>query len=105
MIGLPTPHTLTVIEPTLSTDPYGSEVKSYDPATGTTIRAQVQPQASEESADRVVTKLKAYTGAEVPITARVLFRGATFEITSVIRWDNIAGGLHHYELELREVAG
>lgn len=98
------PHTVTVVTPTTSTDTYGATVKTYG-TSGTSVAAFMQPQKSEESGDRVLTVVKAFTNVDIPITTRVIWGGSTFEVTSRLAWEDATGAVHHYEATLQEVAG
>lgn len=106
----PLPHRITVVEPTTSVDAYGVSVLTYDGAQ-TVVPAWVQPQASDQESTgtqgsaRTLTRLKCYTGTDVALTSRVQYGGTTYEVRSVLRWDDARGQLHHYEVVLQEVAG
>ena len=104
------PHTITVVEPTTSVDQYGVTVLTYN-GPQTAIAAFVQPAASEQdptstqSSGRVLTRMKVYVNEPVPINARVLHGGVTFEVEGTMRWDGPNGQLHHHEVTLRQVEG
>jgi len=100
---LPTPHELLVAAATIDTDAYGAEVLTY-PDAPTAMPAFVQPDDTTETpGGTVTTDLIAYTPAPVPLTARVTYAGAVYEVRRTRRW---AVGSHaHYETSLKRVEG
>lgn len=100
---LPTPHELLVSEATDATDAYGATVQTY-PDDAVAVPAFVQPDDTVEAASgTVTTDLQAFTRTPIPLTARVSFEGATYEVRRCRKW---AAGAHaHWETNLRRVEG
>lgn len=106
------PHTITIVTPSETTDPYGNTVLDFDtPASSVTVAAYVQPKGSGEatldaSREAQVRAFKCFTAAS-PMTGveRVTWGGVVYDVIGPSqRWDS-PRGLHHYETALRVVEG
>jgi hypothetical protein len=103
------PHTITVIHPTVTTNEYGTQIRSY-PGPGTTGRAHVQPElGSEFNEARAGTtiQMRVYT-RDVDLAAldRVLFLGDAYDVVGPARpYRPYGDDVHHYEATMVRVEG
>lgn len=106
------PHTLTVIDPSESTDGYGDTKLTYEvpPASTRDIAAYVQPAGGDETAtperDAVTWDWTAYTN-DLNVTARnrVEWRGRTYRVQGPGQLWETPEEPHHAELRLVAVEG
>lgn len=104
------PHVITVVTPATKTDRYGNEVNDWTTAERADVRAWMeQAVASENTDDRNMqaSTWRLIGPADLPLSgsARVEYRGETFE---VIGPPNVVHGMrgpHHTEAVLRWVVG
>lgn len=106
------PHPLVVITPIETTDAYDNPTPALDygpTAPRRTIRAHVQPVASQESAEPgrapVVTRWRAFTRAPIAARERVEWRGWVFEVDGAPDHWSPRFGHTHFEVVLRHVQG
>lgn len=104
------PHEIVVVTPAVVEDRYHAQTLTYDipPATQRTIRAFMQPSATQEDmVDRnaLTYAYTVYTTEALEARDRVTFDGHTYEVDGPPRrWDAFMGA-HHYEALLRVTEG
>ncbi len=105
------PHTLTLLRAGFVTDPYGNEGTERDWANATRTDVDgcsVQPAGADEYAvdrEAVTVRYRAFLPGQVDVesTDRVEFKGESYDIDGVERWDFTPLG--HTALILRRVEG
>lgn len=102
--------TVTVLNPTTTTDRYNNTVDSWTTPTETDSPAWVGGQSTREvltDGDRTTQLLTCVLDATAPVTpkSRVRWRGDDYEIDGDPLPHSRRGVLHHYELTLKRVEG
>lgn len=102
--------TVTVLNPTSTTDGYNNTVESWATPTETASPAWVGGQATREvlaAGDRTTQLLACILPASAPVTAksRIRWRGDDYTIDGAPLPQSRRSVLHHYELTLKLVEG
>lgn len=103
-------HDVTILTPGSEPDRYGGTVKDWATATETTVKGWVAQQSRSEVLDgreAQVSTWVLFLHPDATITGqdRVTWEGLTFEVDGPANPAWRPGGLHHYEVPLRVVAG
>jgi hypothetical protein len=90
-VTFPTPHTVTLLEPTLSEDEDGNTVEQFSPGTELPAYA-IAPHINETRSD--ATMLDTWDvdvfmpKATIEVQDRLVFDGVTYDVVDVADWTN-----------------
>lgn len=101
-------HSVTWIAPTVTTDAYGNEKRTYGSGTAISGRMQ-QDHATEplsDGRDPLVGRWTLFTNEDgISGFDRIVYDGVTFEVDGPVTPSSDGAGFHHAEVLLRQVTG
>jgi hypothetical protein len=101
------PHRITVVHPTITTDVYGDQVRTY-PGPGTETAAYVQPELGaefNEARQQASIRKRLWTLDELAADDRIVFEGLPYDVLGPSRRYDTPDGPHHYESTMMRVEG
>lgn len=103
-------HDVTILTPSTEADRYGGTNKDWTNPTSSTVKGWVSQQSGTEIIDGREAQVSTWIlylhpDASVSGKDRVVWEGLTFEVDGPVHPAWKPGGLHHYEVPLRVVAG
>ncbi|MEO3976305.1 hypothetical protein [Streptomyces sp. CAU 1734] len=110
------PHLVEVESPGSRTDPYGNTLPDWTASARAPVRGWMQQESAAEDTDQRNAQISTWllicnpwTTTGDPLTVhgrdRVHWGARRFEVTGPPGPEYEPGGLHHYEIQLREVHG